>query len=802
MPQDLCRGDIIRVRDERWTVRRHHQRGVIAIVDVCGRDRTNRGVRARFLLPFEPVERLPAQTAIQVVGRRRWQHQAAQVLASAMPEYDSLRILATARIEVLPFQLEPALAVVRGAASRLLIADEVGLGKTVQAGLIVAETLERHGDARVLVVCPAALRDQWSEELTVRFGLEPRRFDSMTVARLGSQVPPGVNPWAAQRLIVTSIDYMKRPETIRALEGLIWDVVVIDEAHGLAGRSERFAAAVVLGGRARTLVLLTATPHSGDDEAFHRLCSIGDIGQQFPLAVFRRGRRDAGLPSSRRTLWLDVASTSAERAMHHALADYVRLVAGQRLESTGAARLAMIVLLRRGCSSASALARSITRRLLLLEGSLDTPFQPVLPFDGSAADDDEPVNELGARGLAEPEDERRLLHAILALAQQAAGQENKIRAIRRLLLRTREPAIVFTEYRDTLEMLAAALPEFPCVVLHGALSAGERRDVLQRFSSGTARVLLATDAAGEGLNLHHRCRLVINLELPWSPLRLEQRVGRVDRIGQSKRVHQVLLVARGTAEHTVVAACLRRRLATADQALAGLRPDVADEREIADRILGGTAAPATAEGTTVPRDGIVVTTLRDRAIEEAAWAIAARGLAPVTGSGTVPVRPFAAAVPRGSRGCCAFRIALHGADEELLWETVAGIWYTLPRPRFTTARELTRHFENAYGELFAAVPRDQTGAIARVNAAIKSSSSCALARERAIVDELDRRRARLAAALVQRALFDRRMERETAAQGEVLNEAIAQCRDRLARLTHRCGPATVAVDPAFAVILR
>jgi hypothetical protein len=412
------------------------------------------------------------------------------------------------------------------------------------------------------------------------------------------------------------------------------------------------------------------------------------------------------------------------------------------------------------------------------------------------------VNERRPGGLAEPEDERRLLSAILALAQQAAGQESKIRAIRRLLLRTRERAIVFTEYRDTLETLAAALAEFPCVVLHGALSAGERREVLQRFSSGPARVLLATDAAGEGLNLHHRCRLVVNLELPWTPLRLEQRAGRVDRIGQSRRVHQVLLVARGTAEHTVVAAYLRRRLARADQALAGLRPDGTDECEIVARILDGTAAPATGEGTTVPHDGLVVTNLRDRAIEEAAWATAARRLAPVTSSGTVAVRPFAAAVSRGSRGCCAFKIALNGADEELLWETVVGVWYTLPRPRFTSARDLTRHFESAYSELFAAVARDQTGAIARVNAAIKASSACALARERAIVDELDRRRARLAAALVQRALFDRRMERETAAQGEVLNEAIAQCRDRLARLNHSCGPATVAVDRAFAIILR
>ena len=167
----------------------------------------------------------------------------------------------------------------------------------------------------------------------------------------------------------------------------------------------------------------------------------------------------------------------------------------------------------------------------------------------------------------------------------------------------------------------------------------------------------------------------------------------------------------------------------------------------------------------------------------------------------MPARPFATAVSHATRGCWAFKAALNGSDDELLWETVVGAWYTLPRRRFTTARDLARQFESSYGELLAVVRQDQAGAVARVKAAIRSSSLCALARERAIGEELESRRARLAAALMQRALFDRRMERDTAARREVLNEAIAQCRDRLARLTRRCAAPDMAFDAAFAVML-
>jgi hypothetical protein len=167
-----------------------------------------------------------------------------------------------------------------------------------------------------------------------------------------------------------------------------------------------------------------------------------------------------------------------------------------------------------------------------------------------------------------------------------------------LLRRARQPAIVFTEYRDTLARIAAALPaSLPCLVLHGGLSPRERGAVQRQFNANGV-LLLATDAASEGLNLHHRCRLIVHFELPWNPARLEQRTGRVDRLGQTRPVHEVLLVARDTAERTVLAPLIRRLRASG--APGGRTWSLPGESLVAHAIMAGNdidlaRAPETAE---------------------------------------------------------------------------------------------------------------------------------------------------------------------------------------------------------------
>ena len=171
-------------------------------------------------------------------------------------------------MDLLPHQLEPALAIVHGRGTRILIADEVGLGKTVQAALIVAELTARGAASRVLVLTPAGLREQWVDEFASRFGLRVALFDMATAVRQRASLPVGVNPWSVEPFIVTSIDYIKRPEVRPAVQACRWDVVIVDEAHHAAIGTDRHDAVHALCSNAPYVVLLTATPHNGDPQAF------------------------------------------------------------------------------------------------------------------------------------------------------------------------------------------------------------------------------------------------------------------------------------------------------------------------------------------------------------------------------------------------------------------------------------------------------------------------------------------------------------------------------------------------------
>lgn len=474
-------------------------------------------------------------------------------------EPGSLCAAARADVDLLPHQLEPALAVVRHGARRLLLADAVGLGKTIEAGLVLAELRARSALDRVLVLAPPGLCNQWCTELEDRFGLEPVVADAGWLRSLRPVLPASINPWSVPGIRVASLDFAKRPEVRRSIERVSWDAVIVDEAHIAAGDSERRAAAHAFAARARFVLLLTATPHSGDHRAFHALCGIGALSGDDPVCMFRRNREDAGISRKRRVHLHRIEPAATERAVRRQLDDYIRTVWAQRSGPEGRdARLAMIVLLKRSLSGMGPLRRSLATRLDRL-GIAPEPADVQLPllWDEDDEADAEPAGVLGASGFDDGHEERRLLRALADGAAFAEAHDSKRRALFRILTRVREPAIVFTEYRDTLEALRGAAGA-ETVVLHGAMDRFERAAAVARFNGGGARVLLATDAAGEGLNLQPRCRLVINLELPWNPMRLEQRIGRINRIGQQRTVHAINLLASGTAEPDILARLARR----------------------------------------------------------------------------------------------------------------------------------------------------------------------------------------------------------------------------------------------------
>lgn len=554
-------GTQISLRGERWTILASTHHFDCTSLRVAGSGRTNGGAIKTFLLPFDRIRPAAAASHPKLVGRRRWIHEFRRILSSCHP-FGGLDVAATASLDLLPFQLEPALAMLRHGKLRLLIADEVGLGKTIQAGMILAQLASDHTDTRALVITPAGLRAQWRDELRCRFTLETTLADAAWLADTARCLPSHINPWSLPGIFVTSIDLVKRPEVLRSIEEVVWDAVVIDEAHGLGAATARLAAADALARRSRRVVLMTATPPYGDPAQMEALTSVGRLHEQEPVTIFRRTRREAGLSLTRRSVLLPVRISAVERRLHRALDAYAAAV-WRECERRGdpRGRLATIVLRKRALSAPQSLALSLRRRLTLLSataGELAEESQRALPWDDEGSlPDSVPDSVIGARGLENRTHECDWLQRLVALSEGASKADSKLRCLRRLLRRLREPVIVFTEYRDTLAYLAAQLAEHVPQVLHGGMSVAERDEVRRAFAdSGT--LLLATDAASEGLNLHHRCRVIVQFELPWTPMRLEQRCGRVDRLGQQSRVHEILLVARHTAERLVLAPLFTR----------------------------------------------------------------------------------------------------------------------------------------------------------------------------------------------------------------------------------------------------
>jgi superfamily II DNA or RNA helicase len=549
------------------------------------------------LVPFDRPVRVRLQRSVHVVRPRRWRRILHRLAAAARP-FGALPEAARAAIEILPHQLEPAIAMLGRGAARVLVADEVGLGKTIQAGLLLQELARRRNSFRALIVGPAGLREQWSHELSARFGLPSTIAGGPWLSRIAREIPPDVNPWILPGIYISSFDFIKRPEVLRPLEDALWDALVVDEAHAATLGSDRRAAVHAVALRARRVMLLTATPHTGDALGFRALCAIGEtVPGADPLMFFRRSRADLGPHVRRRTTLLPVHLSASEERMHRLLEAYSALVCGDAsARSDARPRLAMIVLRKRALSSAASLAVSCRKRQALLSGTTRPAGeqQMLLPLgDEDPLEDVEPDSILAAPGLADADRERRWLAAIAGTAELAALGESKARILLRLLGRMREPAIVFTEYRDTLERLRRAIaPLHPDVaVLHGGMTPQERSAVQQEFNA-RGSLLLATDAASEGLNLQRRCRAVIHYELPWSPARIEQRTGRVDRIGQSRRVHEIILVAEDTAERLVLAP-LTRRAVRAGKSLAGGPSSLLvllTESRIAAAVMDGTSA--------------------------------------------------------------------------------------------------------------------------------------------------------------------------------------------------------------------
>ena len=513
----------------------------------------------------------------------------------------------------LPHQINALSRAMDGNGVRYLLADEVGLGKTVEAGLILRELKLRGRAKRILVVAPAGLVTQWASEMRTHFDEDFRAVipGDFAAWRKFAGVDDECNLWRLHDQVVCPLDAVKPIDTRRGwtaervaaynrerFEDLVaagWDLVIIDEAHRMGGSSDRVARhrlGEALSKAAPSVLLLSATPHQGKTDNFRRLMSLldsdtftgddsvrQDCVAPFVIRAEKRGAVDAeGEPlfKPRLTQLVPVAWTAAhgdQRALYDAVTEYVREGYNQaRREKNTAIGFLMILMQRLVTSSVRAIRTALERRLEVL----DLPPGQGSLFDEESierwADQDaqQQLEECLNRRIEGYRNERAEVQVLCSAARrcEAKGPDAKAQAlldqIRSLQQEEKDyelKVLIFTEFIPTQAMLAKFLSErgFSVACLNGSLDMDERREVQQTFAR-EAQVLVSTDAGGEGLNLQF-CHVVINYDLPWNPMKLEQRIGRVDRIGQNHVVRALNFALEDTVELRV-REVLQTKLAT------------------------------------------------------------------------------------------------------------------------------------------------------------------------------------------------------------------------------------------------
>lgn len=514
------------------------------------------------------------------------------------------------RVRVEPYQLVPLMRALDMPRPRLLLADGVGLGKTIQAGMIAAELIARRRAQRILIVAPSGpLLWQWEQETRLRFGL---KFTLITSAaelwdvRRAHEL--GANPFDAISLCITALDFAKQDHILEELERSTWDLVIIDEAHHCVGFGTHMSQestyprrlAEVLARRSDGLLLLTATPHDGHDAHFASLIALldpslvdgagGFVGREYRRHIIRRMKahiRDerTGVPLFRPRhvvhVKVDVAGVEHEavREFHQALSAFV--VPRLRRRPGADDALAFVSLLKRSVSTISACLetlRVVIERLARNEaGEIETKAarreraralrawrRHAARFGSLGATDQANQEALEIESMAEalrvaPDSEPARL---IRLGVAAEAHDPKLSAIilEIRLIRSGLPRaniLIYTEYTDSQVAAAHALRTARGIAGEVLSIGGEDDDRARaaaawRFAEFDCLILISTDSLAEGLNLHEHCHHLIHLDLPYNPNRLEQRNGRIDRYGQQQDPEIRYLYIPGTFEESLL----------------------------------------------------------------------------------------------------------------------------------------------------------------------------------------------------------------------------------------------------------
>ena len=555
------------IRDAEWVIRRidHTPDGGDQLT--CdGISELVRGREAVFLTTLEPEIEVLDPTTTRLVPDESPAFTDSLLymeskLRQAVPNDGHIRVARGAAMDIVPYQFDPARQALGQPRQRILIADAVGLGKTMEAGILVSELIARGRGKRILVLAVKSMLTQFQKEFWTRFTIPLTRLDSVGIQRLRRYIPANHNPFHYHDKSIISIDTLKQSNRYRTyLEHAYWDIIVIDEAHNVAERgtrSLRSRLAKLLARRSDTLIMLSATPHDGKARSFASLMNMLDPTAITNPEEFRKEDfRDKGLVVRRfkKDVRGQVKKTFRDREVFP-----VRFPVTAQEEAAYQALLAVKV--------ASARGKALRRDLftVTLEKALFS--SPAACIATTKKRIRRRERELAKKPNAAVEAEvsslRHLRDALLPIGpREYAKYQALLRAIRGgqpFRWKKNVPQdrlVIFTERRETLdwlhERLIADLKLSPrqVVKLHGGMSDKDQQQVVEDFGNEKRpiRLLVASDVASEGINLHYQCHRLIHFDIPWSLMVFSQRNGRVDRYGQEQTPKIVYLVAESTNE--------------------------------------------------------------------------------------------------------------------------------------------------------------------------------------------------------------------------------------------------------------
>ena len=460
-----------------------------------------------------------------------------------IPTDTNLHIGHLAAMDLMPYQLDPAKLALQRPRQRILIADAVGLGKTLEAGILMSELIKRGKGKRILVVTVKSMMTQFQKEMWNRFTIPLVRLDSKKIQKIRASLPSNYNPFFYYDKTIISIDTLKRDVEYRThLENAYWDIIVIDEAQNVAERgdhqAQRSRLAKLLAERSDAMIMLSATPHDGRAKSFASLMNmldptaIADPENYTPEDIkglcIRRFKKDVKDQVSGSFLERNIqlerchASAKEERAYDYFADMQLQMDLGK---SRGTGQLFKTSLEKSLFSSPAACIKSIDARLKKLYKK----------YSGDEIEDIRLLEELkAALEEIEPEDFSRYQQVLHLLRSKEYGWNPDD---------TGDRIVIFTERIETMKYLAEhlrkdlSLKAEAVQEISGAMSDVDQQRIVEDFgrTESPVRVLVASDVASEGLNLHYLSHRLIHFDIPWSLMVFQQRNGRIDRYGQQKR---------------------------------------------------------------------------------------------------------------------------------------------------------------------------------------------------------------------------------------------------------------------------